>query len=399
MFDGLPVKADLVAAPLEIEIASTMAAIDALAEIWRDLETRSSGVNLFQSYAWIDHVARFFDSIGPFENIRANIVIVRKAGLCQAIVPLRVMRQSGLNMAVDFSDPYGQYGGALMADGADANAILNAVSSKLKQLPAIDGMLFRRVRADTPLFAALDGVCVRSSVPDQAPSVNLAVHDDFAGYHASINSKTRKNLRNARNKLARMGDLEHRTYGQSELKSLVAKSFDGRLKWLEENALTSSAFQDPHFKDFVLHTANTKRGDLPVMAMALTLDDAWVSLQWGFVHKNRYYAFIAARNPEYDKLGPGKLHLEDVVRTCKENGIATCDFLAPGARYKFTWADQATEVVDFAMPFNWRSHLILEIWKGRLRPMLKWAYLKLPVDIRRRLLSLFDLLPSSQKQG
>ena len=110
-----------------------------------------------------------------------------------------------------------------------------------------------------------------------------------------------------------------------------------------------------------------------------------MSLQWGFVQSGRYYAYIAARNPEYDAYSPGRLHLQDVIHTCHQRGIAVCDFLAPAAPYKLTWTDTMTEVVDIAVPFSLTGRVWLDLWNRRLRSVVKRRYTQLPLGIRRML--------------
>src|SRR4029453_11457044 len=96
--------------------------------------------------------------------------------------------------------------------------------------------------------------------------------------------------------------------------------------------------------------------------------------------RGRYYAYIAARNPEFDQYSPGRLHLEDVIRTCHAQGIEVCDFLAPAAPYKLTWTDEMTEVADVAMPFTLRGRVVLDLWNRRLRATAKTYYSRPPLQ-------------------
>jgi CelD/BcsL family acetyltransferase involved in cellulose biosynthesis len=122
-----------------------------------------------------------------------------------------------------------------------------------------------------------------------------------------------------------------------------------------------------------------------VLAMTLSLDGEPIADQWGFVHQNRYYAYVATWAPEHEEASPGKLHLEQVIRACHERGIGVADFLMPAAPYKFTWTDKAVAVADYALPISLRARLQLSLWTGRLRPLLKRAALRLPADLRGRL--------------
>jgi CelD/BcsL family acetyltransferase involved in cellulose biosynthesis len=193
-------------------------------------------------------------------------------------------------------------------------------------------------------------------------------------------------LRNLRNRLARIAPVSHRVAAGDDVRRIIDESFEGRLRWLDEHGIPSMAFGHPAFGAMLGGIrALAQRGELTVMAMGLYCGDEPVSLQWGFVHRDRYYAYIAARNPEFDAYSPGRLHLEDVIRTCFERGIGVCDFLAPAARYKLTWTEQATRVVDIVVPFSLNGRLWLGLWNRRLRPAIKSQYGRLPRWLRRRI--------------
>ena len=128
------------------------------------------------------------------------------------------------------------------------------------------------------------------------------------------------------------------------------------------------------------------------MAMRLALDtpaaEIDLSVHWGFVHQNRYYAFMAAKNPSYDEFSPGRLHLEDVVGACAERGIATVDLLAPAMPYNSTWASTSVQVDSYGLALSARGRLMIDGWHGGLRPLLKAGLLSLPPVARRYALAL-----------
>ena len=120
------------------------------------------------------------------------------------------------------------------------------------------------------------------------------------------------------------------------------------------------------------------------MAMSLTLDDKPIADQWGFVFNGRYYAYVATWAPEFEESSPGKLHLEEVIRACKERGVAVADFLMPAARYKFTWASAAMPVADYALPLSLSGRIAFSLWAARVRPFLKRIAMRLPPGVRSR---------------
>jgi CelD/BcsL family acetyltransferase involved in cellulose biosynthesis len=362
---------------------TTLAEIEALADEWSALEARSERPLFFQSATWSLAACRLFaerddDAFEPL------VLVVRQGGDLVAIVPLRIVRRGPVRLAVDLTDPFGQYGDVLIADDIDAAGIVTAVVAALSATGRLDALLLRRVRADSPFRSLVGHGGFEASARDAAPFVDLRPYATFDDYHDTVNAKSRKNLRNLRNRLARLGPVEHRVFAGDRIREVIDLSLAGRLRWLDEQGLASTAFDDPGFRPFVGRIGELgRRGEIPLLAMGLYCGDVPVSLQWGFIHRGRYYAYIAARNPEFDAYSPGRLHLEDVIRTCHDRGIPICDLLAPMVRYKLTWTEQATEVVDVALPFSLRGRIVLDLWNRRLRVAAKTYYGRLPARLRR----------------
>ncbi len=230
----------------------------------------------------------------------------------------------------------------LLAPDAPADTAARLLDAACR-LPECDGLHLLKVRDDSALAPLLAARGATRSNEDAAPFVDLAPFPDFKAYHATLNAKTRKNIRNARNRLARGGTLSHRVLSDpADVAALVERAHRGRERWLEAQGLTSRAFRDPTFGAFTHAIAQADdESAISVMAMSLMLDDTPIADQWGFVFNDRYYAYVATWAPEFEESSPGKLHLEEVIRACKERGVAVADFLMPAARYKFTWAERS----------------------------------------------------------
>ena len=248
-------------------------------------------------------------------------------------------------------------------------------------------MLLRRVRADAAIRPWLSARARPVGATTAAPVVELSRFASFADYHGQLTTKTRKNLRNYRNRLTRLGRLSHQVITDTATRSdVIEQCFVRRADWLDASGLSSQAFTHPAFKALVAALA---RADGPeVLAMRLRLEPADrtpidLSVQWGFLHHGRYYAFMAARNPEFDAFSAGRLHLEDVIAAAASRDIASVDFLAPDMPYKATWATASVPVQGFGLGLTARGHLSISGWHGTLRPMLKAAAMAIPSPVRR----------------
>ena len=370
-----------------VTVATDAKAFAALGADWQRLDRAAANPSLFQSFAWCravyDHHLRCSRRFEPL------VVALRSRGRLIGILPLQRKRFGPTRFATGFGEPYQQYTDVLLAPDAPADAAARLLDAACR-LPECDGLHLLKVRDDSALAPLLAARNATRSNEDAAPFVDLAPFPDFKAYHTTVNAKTRKNMRNARNRLARDGTLSHHVLSDpTEIAALIERAHLGRERWLEAQGLTSRAFRDPTFGDFTRAIARVENGSaISVMAMSLMLDDIPIADQWGFVFNGRYYAYVATWAPEFEEASPGKLHLEEVIRACKERGVAVADFLMPAARYKFTWASEAMPVADYALPLSFSGRIAFSAWAGRVRPFLKRTALKLPTGIRSRIAKL-----------
>lgn len=365
-----------------ITIVTDRTAFDALGAEWLELEASAEGATLFQSFAWCRAVFDHHERHG--HGFRPVVLTLRHAGRLLALLPLQTKAAGLAATLTGFGEPYQQYTDVVIAPDAPKNAAARLLEAACR-IPNVSGVNLLKVRDNSPLAPLLAARHAIRSNPDAAPFVDLRPYADFKAYLSTRNAKTRKNMRNTKNRLARGGALDHRVLSDpGEISELIARTHAGRERWLAAQGLTSRAFRDPTFGEFAAAVGGGK-GGLSVMAMSLTLDGRPIADQWGFVHNGRYYAYVATWAPEHEEASPGKLHLEQVIRACHERGIAVADFLMPAVPYKFTWTDDAVAVADYALPLSLGARLRFSLWSARVRPFLKRTAMKLPATARSRL--------------
>jgi len=392
----LPLPALRRAEPCTVSLVTDRRAFDALADQWRVIEATARGAVLFQSYDWCravwDHWLR---KARPFEP---RILIARRGSETVGILPLRIVRRGPLRIATGLAEPFQQYSDAILSPD-QGHDVVDALLGAALRLDACDGIELLKVRDDSPLAGALASNGAVRAAEDAAPYIDLRGFKEFADYHATVKPKTRKNIRNSRNRITRMHRLEHRVITcREDIRVLVARTYRGRERWLKELGLTSRAFREDTFPDFLDELASGGHG-LSVLAMSLEADGRPIADQWGVVFNGRYYAYGATWDPLYEEFSPGKLHLEDVIRACHELEIGTADFLMPAAHYKLTWTDDVMPVADFALPCSWRGRIYASCWIGALRPQLKRLALATPDRARSLLATLIFArrgVPSSE---
>lgn len=355
--------------------------IAALGGEWKELERRSSAPIFFQSAEWVDHVIDVYTHNADLGPLEAVVLTARVEDRLVAVWPLRRHRVLGARVLHDLTDPFSQYSELVIDPDADVNAVLKSFFDYVEAL-GDDGIVLRKVRADSKLMGLLRMGAWKQDSQEAAPFVDLGTYTSFDAFHRTVKPKTRKNIRNAANRLERMGEVTHQVLTEkSAVAAALAESFAVRREWLDAQGLSSSAFSNPAFPRIVADLPEVK--ELNIIVMRLSVAGETAALQWGFVKGDRYYAYIAARNPKFDQQSPGKLHLEHVIRCCQEAGLRYVDMLAPAVPYKLTWATGTMPVGDVILPLTRRGRLLLGAWQHGLRPAAIKAYRRLPLRVRQ----------------
>ena len=374
-----------------ISLVRTLAGMREIETEWRKLEDESGEACLFQSFDWCVNFA--LHAKGR-EQDDFRIFTLRRNGKLKAVLPLAIRLNQGIKVLTGMTEPFQQYTAMLVAGGENPETVFRTMLPALKNAGA-DYLHLGQVRKSSPLGRAVSGSLKPSGEVDGAPYVQLSDWPDFETYFQSVKAKTRKNMRNARNRLERDAPVTHLVArGGSVLTEVIDRSFEGREAWLERQGLTSRAFRDSGFAGFVSRFKDPELTGIETVAFSLQHGDKPIADQWGFIHKGRYYAFIAGWDQAYEESSPGKLHLGNIIEACYEAGLKTADFMIPAARYKFTWANDATPVCDYVMPLTLRGRIHNTLWLNLIRPLAKQVAYAMPAGLRSLLFRI--VMPSKE---
>jgi CelD/BcsL family acetyltransferase involved in cellulose biosynthesis len=369
-----------------VDVVQTREGFDAIAAQWEALEEQSAGALLFQSSGWARAI---FDFEAERGNLRFAPVIatLSDAGRLVAVLPLELVRTPARKVLAPIGHAFGQYSDLLIApDQEPRGAVARLLRAAIAAAPC-DGVSFLKVRADSALARGMPANQLVTGEDLGTPYVALDAFPDFASYFQTVRHKTRKNLRNARNRLEREGAVTHEvSRGGEDARQVIERTLAGRAGRLRQQGLSSRAFGDGAFAHFCASLPD--RTDISLLAMSLRRGGEALAEQWGFVHRGRYYAFVASRDFSQSEDSPGKLHLGEVIRTCAEEGLGGVDLMVPAMPYKLTWATEVVTVSDHALPVTPRGLVVIKLWDQRLRPMLKRAMLGAPRVLRSLVLEI-----------
>lgn len=368
-------------------VLRTRTEIDTIADRWRGLEQFSTGTTLFQSLGWVRAIYEFEAARGnsQFDPVIATIEDGKRL---VGVLPLERIRTGARTLLVPLGHAFGQASDVLLAPGCDpVGAVAQLLRTAVAQAPA-DCVSLLKVRDGSALALGMPETHILTGEEQGAPYVALDAFPDFASYFSTVRTKTRKNLRNARNRLEREGVVEHRVVSEpAEQLALIERTLGGRADRLKQQGLTSRAFRDGGFVAFCKGLVG--RDDIEVLAFSLTHQGRPLAEQWGFVQGGRYYAFVASRDFSHSDESPGKLHLREILEACSARGLVGCDLGVPVMPYKLTFATRTIALRDYALPLTPRGWLMIQLWDVWLRPSLKRLALAMPAGIRARLMRLF----------
>ncbi len=366
------------------KVLRTRQDVDALAQRWRALEAQGAGATPFQSLGWVQAVLDFEASRGN-KDFDPVIVVLEAGNELVAILPLERVTTFARRILIPLGRGYAQYADILLAPGVDPiSATKQLLEAAITAAPC-DVVSLLKVREGSALAKGMPQHAIETGARDGAPYVALDAFPDFTSYFATIRTKTRKNMRNGRNRLERDGPVEHFLFRQSDdCLALIERTLAGRAERLREQGLTSRAFRDMSFPAFCKSLA--QRSDSGLMAFSLTHNGHPISEQWGFERGGRYYCYMTTRDFSHSDESPGKLHFAEILRACAEMNLAGCDLGVPIMPYKLTFATSVVEVHDVALPVTARGLIITRIWDVMLRPALKTLALRMPASWRARLM-------------
>jgi len=371
-----------------VSAITTIEQFMAMKDRWLCLEDTSDGALLFQSWHWNREYFEHAELNGSSEPF---ILCAHDGDELVALLPLAIQNKKALRVLTGLSEPFQQYTEMLVTRGHNPKTIFKKWITTIKSAKP-DYVHLGQVRDDGNLKLAIDGVIQPTGEADAAPCVAIGNWETFDDYYATLKSKTRKNMRNARNRLEKQAPVSHEVHREGAgLAEIIDHTYEAREAWLERMGITSRAFSDTDFEAFLerfKNPASGNNGDHPqTIAMALKHGDHPIAEQWGFIYKGCYYAYISGWDENYEQSSPGKLHLGAVLEACFEAGLEKADFLMPAVPYKATWATGEVGVQDYVLPLSIRGYIFNGLWLNILRPLAKTIILKLPKSLRSILVS------------
>lgn len=375
-------------AGIYVDILKNPGALSGIETEWRDLCQRAPAHGFFQTFAW---VWPWWKHLGEPCGYGLRIVTVRMDGRLVLVWPLVVRRQGLWRVGVWLGAGSGQYGDVVIEEGSDQGAWLEAAWDCIRTECGIDVLNLEGIRENAVVRRLLVQKLGKRKVVVTAPYVDITKWRDWAAFHAALKRGFRRNLVRARRRLSAQGHLRHRAINDPlEIERIISQSVRRKLDWLRERNIYGRLLERPEAEKWLIRTALAAHADGTLNMTALSVGDAIVATQIGFLHHRHYYSYFGSFDADYSSFKPGKVEIEDTFIWAFENRVETFDLMPPADDYKLDWPGfQATVEAFDGYPTAWGK--IGKVWYGMgLRDKAIRVYGRLPRRFRRLAVRLFD---------
>jgi CelD/BcsL family acetyltransferase involved in cellulose biosynthesis len=354
----------------EVAVAVGEDAVALARPAWRRIEDAGGAATPFQTLAVAERAAQAHLRCGE----TPRIVVVREAGRPVVVFPTAVGRSHGIATTRFLGDPLIQYGDVLAARDA-TRAHIEAAWRAVADPGATKFILLRKVRSDARIAPVLaDAATVVAE--HEAPFVDV-------GSPAAAGPRDARELRRFRRRLADLGETRFEVLSGAAAAAAVREALAIKCAWLAARGLPSSVIGAPHWEDALTALACPAT---PLRAARLSVAGRTAAVEIGFVHGQRWCAFLGAVAPEAAKAGPGHVQMTALIDHCRAEGVTIYDLQAPADPYKRAIAHGAAVVRDHAaMPARsgW-----LGLLAARAVPPVKSLIALMPPALRRAILGL-----------
>jgi CelD/BcsL family acetyltransferase involved in cellulose biosynthesis len=357
---------------------TTSAALAALENEWRELQTRCQHPSIFTTFDYIRIAWETFH--GPKD--RLLILVVREAGKMVAIAPFRITLARYMNIPARVVDWLATWEGdrpGMLCGGDSARCWQRIERYFAREFHQWD--LLRLSEISAPV--APDGELARVSHVETAQDsigFHIPIEGSFEDYLARIDSKVKSNWRNRSRKVFALGPAPqmHRIDVPADMAAAVDRFIRlERSSWKAEAGL--GVGKDERHRDFYAHLTTTLAARGEAAFYFLRSGEADLAASLLFMLDDVMYERHIAYSPEHANLSPGIVLRAELMKdlfgsTWREFDLMGMQPSVGRQRHKEDWALGRRETVS--QQFFRRTGRMLPVylarrvreWLKRIRP-------------------------------
>jgi CelD/BcsL family acetyltransferase involved in cellulose biosynthesis len=380
--------ADTPAAGVEISVYDDLAAAEST---WRAFQ-READCTVFQTFDWLSAWQRH---VGQRNGLTPAIVVARDAtDAVLMILPLATRRLGPARELVWLGAEVCDYNAPLLAPDF-AKHVSPGEFSRIWQ----DVVCLLQSRAQTAFDMIRLEKMPETARAQKNPMLELATTLNPSGsyaaplasswdsfYAAKRSSSTRRRDRAKRKKLSEFGEIKLVTAKLPaealEILSVLVKQKSAQFARLG----IANLFARPGYLEFLRDFAGNALASGLCHVSALRIGSQIAAANFALTFGGRYsYVLSSYGDGDMAKLGPGAVHLQELMRYAIDNQFTVFDFTIGDERYKLDWCEGAQPLHDHVVASSWRGTLVAA-------PLLVSARLKRTIKQTPVLWALFTRL-------
>lgn len=352
---ALPVQQNLV-----VTGGTLMVSISgATPESFTRLAAAEASTTPFQSARWVQAYLESHDASERFRLIE----LTNEHG-STLLLPLLLTRRAGMTLAEKIGGAHASYfvpGCAGNGSGWPRHA-LSAALKKAGQLAGIDAYLL----ADCPRDWASSGNLLNALPHQMSPDAGamLVIDADGETLLSRLQDRDdRKKLRQKRNKLAALGELQTGWVEPADIAGALAAFYQWKATQFAEMGI-SDPFAEPAFRRFL---DRATAGDDPAIRLyRLHASGRPLAVLGGARSGSHFSGMFTAYDPapEIARHSPGEVLIAALIPALSEVDFAGLDLGVGEARYKAHYCPARVNLMDIALPVTWRGWLTARQWRA-----------------------------------
>ncbi|MFC1633558.1 GNAT family N-acetyltransferase [Planctomycetota bacterium] len=368
-----------------------------LYDSWNDILSQAADANAQLTHEWLSSCWEVFG-----DNKRLSLITVTDEGKITGIAPLTiatVVSKAGLKLKklTFVGDGLTDYHDLLIVNEKREEVLRVLLEFIVDGKEDWDAIHFRNFRGDSPNLPILRNMLADTSFTFvekiNIRSPYISIDRDWTEYYGALSKNIRSDVRRRLNSLAKMGKAEfirlHEvddvtdTLGMIKSIHVKCRQAKGDVSWYTNEkrfrfaSLILKRFGDRKWLDIVF----------------LKLNNRIIAYYLGFVYDNIVYFWNTGFDPEFSKVGPGKLLLHYWIKDSFAKGYREFDFMVGEEPYKLQWTSPTRPNYEFFVFKNTaRSHLLKRYYT--YKPILKKnPYLrKIGVGIKSRIKKNYNIV-------
>jgi len=315
---------------MDLEAITTADKLDAIAADWNDLWHRDPNATPFQSPHWLMPWWRVFGGDDLF------VLAGREDGRLDALAPLYILRDEDESLGIFIGSGVTDYLDVLIAPGAKAAAILDAMTRDA----ACQMWDLQQLRPESPVLTtdAPSGWIANDS--EQEPCLILPIREAGDELQNLMSTHARKKLRYYRRSLERDANVVFEQPTSETLDAFVDALFElHAARWKQKNM--PGMLADEFIQKFHREVAECMFGAGALRMHALRRNDTIIAIFYGFAHHGTVYYYLSGYDPAFEKWSIGSVIVAHALEQAVREGAHTFDFLRGAEDYKASWGAAA----------------------------------------------------------